>query len=73
MTKSVILTEEEWDGLPHLLAKKLHEQMKRPWGFSLVSNESGEPIVDRLHDYLRGTMAIVMADAVQEMERRSSE
>lgn len=65
MQRSVILTAEEFDRLPVKIAEALYEHALSRAGFTAISKETGEPIVDRFKDWLTGVVVMAFHKATK--------
>ncbi len=70
MKRLVILDQDEWDQLPTAIGAALYARSQSPTGFTVVDKETGQPITDRLRDWLTGMMDLVFSNIEGRDEER---
>ena len=67
MKRCVILSEEEFVDLERVIITEIHEFSKKPYGFRMVSKESGEEIDDDMQ--VRGMLSHAIGAAFKRLEQ----
>ncbi len=68
MKECVIISKEDWQRLPLLIADELERQARKEWGFKVVNREDDLEIQERLRDYLAAQMATIWPDVVKRLK-----
>ena len=64
MTRQVVLTADEWEGLPVELGRRLAEYLDGPAGAAVTSRETGVVIRADLTDWLTGVLMTLLPRCV---------